>query len=91
MKKLFYKLFGRKIFFGYNTANFVNVVNSNKKDDDVFSGVIKSVDFDKRLVFIEESMYITNGKNIIHCIPFGRIVTVGRMRDGRLRMWIKEG
>ena len=88
MKKFFRRLFGRTIHFGDNIRNFVCVLNSNKKnDDELYFGFISSVNFDKRELTISSTIEGVFPKKIV--IPFDDIVTVSRMRDSRLRMWIK--
>lgn len=82
---MFEKLFSRKITFGDTIINFVSVLDSDKRgqNDDLFCGLIKVVDFNKREVVIKNSF-----SNAEKTIPFDKIVTLSRMKDGRLRMWI---
>lgn len=86
MKNLFEKLFRRRITFGNDIYNFVNVIDSDerdKKNNDLFSGLIKSIDFERREVCVADKM-------ATYTISFDNIVTISRMRDHRLRMWIKK-
>ena len=90
MKKFFRKLLCRRIYFDTAVKNFVSVLDTYKRnDDECFSGVITCVDFKERSLHIESSSCFKYGKPIVHTIPFDNIVTLSRMRDGRLRMWIK--
>ena len=91
MKKLFYKLFRPPITFGCDISNFVSVldsVKSNSKSDDLFAGFIKSVDFNKRTIVIVVRGEHAGGERTV---SFNDVVTIRRMKDGRLRMWIKNG
>ena len=91
MKNFFKNLFRRSesktITFPNDIYNFVNVLDSalrDKKSNEQFSGLITKVDFENREVHVV-------GKTEAHVVPFDNIVTISRMRDDRLRMWIKVG
>ena len=89
MKSFFNRLFRRTITFDAGINNHVNVVDTDKRkeNNDLFSGVITEIDFDNREVVIENKFSLLySGKMVV---KFDKIVTVSRMRDGRLRMWIK--
>lgn len=91
MKNFFKNLFRRSeskvITFPNDIYNFVNVLDSalrDKKSNEQFSGLITKIDFENREVHVV-------GKTEAHVVPFDDIVTISRMRDNRLRMWIKVG
>jgi len=89
MKSFFKRLFSRTITFDEGINSFVNVVDSDKRkeNNDIFSGTITEVNFDNREVLIENKFSLLYmGKMVV---KFDDIVTISRMRDGRLRMWIK--
>lgn len=89
MKSFFNRLFRRTITFDAGINNHVNVVDTDKRkeNNDLFSGVITEIDFDNREVAIENKFSLLySGKMVV---KFDKIVTISRMRDGRLRMWIK--
>jgi hypothetical protein len=89
MKSFFKRLFSRTITFNVGISNFVNVVDSDKRkeNNDLFSGTITEVNFDERYLVIEDKR--AKRQEEVHTVPFDDIVTIGRMKDGRLRMWIK--
>jgi len=89
MKSFFNRLFRRTITFDAGINNHVNVVDTDKRkeNNDLFSGVITEIDFDNREVVIENKFSLLySGKMVV---KFDKIVTISRMKDGRLRMWIK--
>ena len=89
--KLLNRLFRRPFTFGNDISNFVNVMDSAKRDqrcDDLFCGMITSVDFNKREVVIVSNK-TSEYEQGTHVVGFDSIVTISRMKDGRLRMWIK--
>lgn len=84
----------RPVKFGEKLENFVNVIDTNhrngKKSGMLFNGYIKLVDFDNReLVIIESGRDVKPSDAAIHVVKFENIVTISRMDDNRLRMWIK--
>lgn len=90
MKKFFKMLFSKKnnrvINFERTTKNVVQVFNS--KDEGprrkkLYYGFISSVNFTDRCLVIDEDCYP-------HTLPFDNIVTMSRMDDGRIRIWINE-
>ena len=86
MKSFISKLFSRSVTFGNDMRNCVNVLKSvpeTKQCINLYTGFITSVNFNKRMVVIE-----TGTEGIKH-VPFDKVVTISRMQDGRLRMWIK--
>lgn len=91
MNKLLSILFHRVVHFGTDIRSYVRVTDSNKrnkKDDDLFCGTLDYVDFDNRTVVITELKELTLKRGDVHIIPFDKIVTLSRMKDGRLRMWL---
>lgn len=77
--------------FGTDISNFVSVLDSDsqdKKKDDICCGMISKIDFNKRILEIEAKSAF-HKKSYTTTIPFNKIVTISRMKDGRLRMWIK--
>lgn len=89
MKSFFNKLFGRTVTFGDSISNFVNVLNADnreKKCNSLFDGLITRVDFTARKMVITEQIS-SEHKELV--VDFKDIVTLSRMNDGRLRMWIK--
>lgn len=89
MKSLFSKLFCRTITFGDSIRNFVCVLLSDDKDKkckNFFDGLITKVDFTNRNMVITEQVTREHSELIV---SFDNIVTINRMKDGRLRMWIK--
>lgn len=86
IKNLFRRSDSKVVTFPNDIYNFVNVLDSDKskKEDDLFSGLITKVDFENREVHVV-------GKTEAHVVPFDDIVTISRMKDYRLRMWIKWG
>lgn len=87
IKKLFRRSDNKTITFPNDIYNFVNVLDSalrDKKTNEQFSGLITKVDFENREVHVV-------GKTEAHVVPFDDIVTISRMKDNRLRMWIKVG
>ena len=91
MKKLFNWLFRRRLTYGRDIISHVTVLNSDKKadKDGLFSGLITVVDFGKRYLVITEVAALSVKNPEVHIVSFDNIVTISRMRDGRLRMWIK--
>jgi hypothetical protein len=89
MKSFFKRLFSRTITFNVGISNFVNVVDSDKRkeNNDIFSGTITEVNFDERYLVIEDKR--ANRQEDVRTIHLDDIVTISRMKDGRLRMWIK--
>lgn len=89
MKSFLSTLFGRKVTFGKNISNFVNVVDSGKerKNNDIINGYITNVDFSERVIEIKSSVKKYGPDSLV--VKFDDVVTISRMRDGRLRMWIK--
>lgn len=89
MKSFFKRLFNRTITFNVGISNFVNVVDSDKRkeNNEMFSGTITEVNFDERYMVIEDNR--AKRQEEVHTVHFDDIVTISRMRDGRLRMWIK--
>ena len=89
MKSFFKRLFSRTITFNVGISNFVNVVNTakRKENNDLFSGTITEVNFNERYMVIEDKR--AKHQEEVHTVHFDDIVTISRMRDGRLRMWIK--
>ena len=88
MKKFFRMLFGikdnRVINFNRTTKTVVQVFDS--KDDGpkrkkLYYGFVSGVDFDRRMLVIDEDAYM-------HEVSFDSIVTMSRMADGRIRIWI---
>lgn len=79
--KLFDKLFNRPFRFNKGVSTMVQVFDSSKSKhfDEILSGFISEVDFNNRVVIIDH-----------HVVSIDNIVTISRMRDGRLRMWIKR-
>lgn len=90
MKSFLSKLFGRTVSFEENISNFVNVVDANKRkgENNIFDGSIKCVDFDKRTMLIVSAKGM--GTRQEYRVIFDNIVTISRMQDGRLRMWIRK-
>lgn len=90
MKSFISKLFGRSVSFKENISNFVNVVDANKRkgENELFNGSIKHVDFDKRTITVITPLCMGEQKE--YTIMFQNIVSISRMHDGRLRMWINE-
>jgi NADH dehydrogenase FAD-containing subunit len=90
MKSLFSKLFGKAITFTDSKKTFACVLDANKKskENELFYGNVKSIDFDKRVVVITDVEDYTLAERNVHTISFDRIVSINRMRDGRLRLWI---
>lgn len=85
------KLFRRPLTFVKNSGNFVNVLDTNQKNgtsESLFNGFVMKVDFNKRLLYIELTDLSREG--IMKVIPFDDVVTINRMKDGRIRMWIKN-
>jgi hypothetical protein len=89
MESFFKGLFSRTITFNVGISNFVNVVDSDKRkeNNDLFSGTITEVNFDERYMVIEDKR--VKRQEEVHTIHIDDIVTISRMKDGRLRMWIK--
>lgn len=89
MKKFFRMLFGKKsnqvINFERTTRTIVQVFDTNEegpKRKKLFHGFISGVDFTNRMLSIDEDGYI-------HKMPFDCIVSMSRMEDERIRIWIK--
>ena len=90
MKSFFKRLFSRTITFNVGISNFVNVVDSDKRkeNNEMYSGTITKVNFNERYLVIEDKR--AKHQEEVHTVYFDDIVTISRMKDGRLRMWIKE-
>lgn len=90
MKSFLSKLFGRTVSFEENISNFVNVVDANKckGSNELFDGSIHHVDFDNRTLLVVTPSCL--GERQEYTIKFQDIVTISRMQDGRLRMWIRK-
>lgn len=90
MKNFFSKLFGKStqvINFKRTTRTVAQVLDSREKGpkrDMLYSGFISEVDFGNRMLFIED-------ESRIYKVHFDMIVSMSRMNDGRIRIWIKEG
>ena len=88
MKKFFRMLFSKNnqvINFNRTTKTIVQVFDSNDEGPrrkKLYHGFISEVDFTNRVISIDEDGYI-------HKMPFDCIVTMSRMEDGRIRIWIK--
>ena len=88
MRKIFNKLFKRVVSFNEDYRSQVSVYDSTSKKPELFTGVINDIDFDGREIHVQEVQY---GKRLdIHTICFDTIVSISRMKDGRLRMWIAK-
>jgi len=83
--KMLFSKHNQVINFKRTTRTVVQVFDTNEqgpKRKKLFYGFISSVDFDNRILVIDEDGYM-------HRISFDRIVTVSRMSDYRIRIWIK--
>lgn len=90
MKNFFKMLFSKKenqvINFKRTTKTIVQVFDSNDegpKRKKLYHGFIAAVDFANRVLVLDEDAYI-------HKIHFDEIVSMSRMEDGRIRIWINE-
>lgn len=90
MKSFFKRLFHRTVVIGGDTYNYVSVLNSQKKEGkrsgEICHGLIKEVDFEQRKVYVLVTNRLTS---VMSVFAFDQIVTISRMDDGRLRMWVK--
>lgn len=89
MKNFFKMLFSKKnkrvVNFKRTTLNIVQVFDTKEqgpKRKKLYRGFIYEVDFDKRMLVLDEDCSL-------HYVPFDDIVTMSRMEDGRIRIWIK--
>ena len=89
MKSFLKRLFSRTITFNVGISNFVNVVDTDKRkeNNDIFSGTITEVNFNERYMVIDDKR--SKHQEEVYTVHFDDIVTISRMKDGRLRMWIK--
>lgn len=86
MRKIFNKLFKRVVSLNNDYRSQVSVYDSTSKKPELFTGVIYDIDFDDRKVRIQEVQF---AKQLdIRTICFDDIISISRMKDGRLRMWI---
>lgn len=88
MKSLFKKLFKRTVEFEPTSYNYVCVLNSATKREPLRYGNIQSIDFDARKLTIGCKNDQWQKSEELE-IGFDQIVTISRMKDGRLRLWIK--
>lgn len=92
MRNIFSKLFNRTVTFRNDITNCVSVLDSKNRgprSEELLCGFILYADFDKRVICIRTGATLTN-KMEEHFISFDDIVTMSRMKDGRLRLWINN-
>lgn len=87
MLSFFNKLFGRNVKLEAGINTFMSALNSDNKEKMLFSGFITMVDFDRRRVEVLCNSK-TKRQQYRRVIDFDKIVTISRMKDGRLRMWV---
>lgn len=91
LKSFIKRAFRSEITFGNDIKNFVNVLNTDKhgpKSEELFHGFIKSIDFNNRTLTISEQIEYIQEEATTHVVSFDRVISISRMQDGRLRMWI---
>ena len=93
MKKLFSKLFGRTVNLKNGISTFVTVLESSenrRKNEILFHGFVSRIDFDDRIITIAETDSYKDAVIGTRTLCIDKIVSMSRLMDGRLRMWIKK-